>query len=305
MSFLNQGLSAIGFGHTHAMPSATSQLTGLPLTKVPAAILEAFIPGYNTISEFLLNSFSFDITKAVSVAFIGYAFVQSIEFLQNQAVRLILDYATCHITISSDIDSYAWMMDWLAERKVGEKSHSLMALSASGKASIMDYFPSLQNDDYLQKTRNKKTEMKFEPAFGLRHYFLHQGRLFLWMRTERTPPQNYNPMFPNLVDGRLYCLSQTTVPIKQLLQEVSDFNEKKTAVKTIIRRPVPEKQRNMGGNPWKKAATRPSRSIDTVVLDDEQKQGILKDIDEYLLSETQEWYAQRGIPYRRGYVSLP
>ena len=290
MSFLSQGLSALGFGHSRTMPSATSQLNGQPLTQVPATILEAFIPGYSTVSGFLLDSFSFDITKTVSLGFVGYALIRSIEFLQHQIVGLITRYATCHVTISSDVDSYAWVMEWLADKRIGEKSHSLMALSTNSKPNIMDFFTNIESAETAQKNRKGKPAMKYEPAVGLRHYFFHHGHLFLWMRSERTPPPMANPMFQNTtVDGRLYCLSRTTAPIKALLQEVFEFNKKKTAVKTIIRRPVPEKQRNMGGNPWKKAATRPSRSIDTVVLDDDQKSSILMDIEEYLLADTQDW----------------
>ena len=303
MSILSQGLSVLGLSHTRTIHPASSQLKTQPLTQVPTTILEAFIPGYSTISRFLLDSFGFDITKAVSVAFIGYAIVRSIEFLQHQAISLITGYATCHVTISSDVDSYAWLMDWLAEKRVGDKSSSLMALSVNGRPTMMEYFANLEDNKDSNNNRKGKAGMKYEPAVGLRHYFFHHGRLFLWMRSERTTMPMLNPRFQNTtVDGRLYCLSRTTAPIKELLQEVFEFNEKKTAVKTIIRRPAPEKQRNMGGNPWKKAATRPSRSMDTVVLDDEQKAIILRDIEEYLLNDTQEWYAQRGIPYRRGYV---
>jgi chaperone BCS1 len=105
--------------------------------------------------------------------------------------------------------------------------------------------------------------------------------------------------------GTLYCLGRSTAPLKALIAEASAFNHEKTAVKTVIRRPAPKNQRRDGMNPWKKAATRPSRSIKTVVLEETQKQAILGDVEEYLLPETCAWYAQRGIPYRRGYVSCP
>jgi mitochondrial chaperone BCS1 len=42
--------------------------------------------------------------------------------------------------------------------------------------------------------------------------------------------------------------------------------------------------------------------METVVLDKEQKAAVLADINEYLHSATNTWYAQRGIPYRRGYL---
>jgi chaperone BCS1 len=40
----------------------------------------------------------------------------------------------------------------------------------------------------------------------------------------------------------------------------------------------------------------------TVVLDDKQKAMILKDINDFFHPRTPRWYANRGIPYRRGYL---
>ncbi|KIM97813.1 hypothetical protein OIDMADRAFT_105308 [Oidiodendron maius Zn] len=55
-------------------------------------------------------------------------------------------------------------------------------------------------------------------------------------------------------------------------------------------------------NVWKTVAMRPSRPLHTVVLGDEQKEQLLSDIGEYLQPHTRQWYAVRGIPYRRGYL---
>ena len=42
--------------------------------------------------------------------------------------------------------------------------------------------------------------------------------------------------------------------------------------------------------------------MDTVILDTERKQQILDDVEEYLSADAARWYADRGIPYRRGYL---
>ena len=42
--------------------------------------------------------------------------------------------------------------------------------------------------------------------------------------------------------------------------------------------------------------------MSTVVLDHDQKNQILADVNEYLHPSTPKWYADRGIPYRRGYL---
>ena len=76
----------------------------------------------------------------------------------------------------------------------------------------------------------------------------------------------------------------------------------KESAMTRIRRPAPKEDRASRYSPWIRVATRPSRPLATVVLDYKQKAALLNDINEYLHPETPRWYANRGIPYRRGYL---
>lgn len=53
-------------------------------------------------------------------------------------------------------------------------------------------------------------------------------------------------------------------------------------------------------NEWVLAGSRPKRHIASVVLDANTKERILADAKDFLASEN--WYAKRGIPWRRGYL---
>lgn len=53
---------------------------------------------------------------------------------------------------------------------------------------------------------------------------------------------------------------------------------------------------------WDQGRHRPSREISTVILPPESKGRLLRDVKEYLNPVTARWYAQRGLPYRRGYL---
>ena len=55
-------------------------------------------------------------------------------------------------------------------------------------------------------------------------------------------------------------------------------------------------------NNWQQVANRPVRDMKTVVLDHEQKLQVLTDMNEDLHPDTPRWYANRGIPLRRGYL---
>ncbi|HEV7737687.1 MAG TPA: AAA family ATPase, partial [Chlamydiales bacterium] len=51
---------------------------------------------------------------------------------------------------------------------------------------------------------------------------------------------------------------------------------------------------------WRHAFSRLKRPISSIILDPEIKQKILDDCRDFM--ENEEWYADRGIPYRRGYL---
>lgn len=53
---------------------------------------------------------------------------------------------------------------------------------------------------------------------------------------------------------------------------------------------------------WKKARVRPVRPISTVIMDKQVKDDVLRDVDDFLDQDMQDWYAERGIPYERGYL---
>jgi mitochondrial chaperone BCS1 len=61
-------------------------------------------------------------------------------------------------------------------------------------------------------------------------------------------------------------------------------------------------RRYAGRGNWMQVANRPVRPMTTVVLDAKQKLQLLADINEYLHPATARWYANRGIPLRRGYL---
>jgi mitochondrial chaperone BCS1 len=53
---------------------------------------------------------------------------------------------------------------------------------------------------------------------------------------------------------------------------------------------------------WKRTSTRPIRRLETVLLNKDVKNDLMKDIERFLESESRDWYADRGLPYRRGYI---
>jgi mitochondrial chaperone BCS1 len=53
-------------------------------------------------------------------------------------------------------------------------------------------------------------------------------------------------------------------------------------------------------NTWRHTSCRPKRSLNSVILDPGMMEGLLRDAKDFLGSKS--WYAERGIPFRRGYL---
>ncbi|KAI7524584.1 hypothetical protein KC331_g18001 [Hortaea werneckii] len=100
---------------------------------------------------------------------------------------------------------------------------------------------------------------------------------------------------------QLDCIGRNIEPIKDLLRSVRVWSVARISGTTVIRHPTPKDRARFGGA-WSKTSARPSRPMDTVILDHQQKSMIINDMNEYLHPLSPKWYATRGIPYRRGYL---
>ncbi|EAQ85986.1 hypothetical protein CHGG_07239 [Chaetomium globosum CBS 148.51] len=207
-------------------------------------------------------------------------------------------------------------IEWLASQPKMVDSRSLTAETASkgaweeeDESELMTGRVSADGSDVFLNfsTQEAKAPPRFTPALGL-HSFWWRGRYFKLNRKQESlfdPSAGANGM-PQFKDKEILvfsCFGRSPEPIKQLLQHAKEQNYLDHQAKTIVRRPASQGMRRYGHrHSWQQVANRPVRPMQTVVLDDEQKIRILSDMNEYLHPATPRWYANRGIPLRRGYL---
>ncbi|KAL8999024.1 MAG: hypothetical protein Q9169_002022 [Polycauliona sp. 2 TL-2023] len=279
------------------------------VTQLPANILDAFVPGYPVISKFIRDSFGFDISIVVSLCLLIFGVFTSIKFVWHYAYEYFEEYCTSYICIESDDDIFTHVMDWLAEQKISKSSRTLMA--TTGRESAWDTFSGGEIDLVSEPGQllnfsnwDAKVPPTFQPYFGT-HRFFHKGRYFEFLRTQKSVMGSSwggGSVIREDEYIKLVCIGRSTQPIKELIKEARDHYLDKEKTSTVVRRPAPKESRGRGRNVWLRVASRPSRPIATVVLDAQQKSRLLADINEYLHPKTAIWYANRGIPYRRGYL---
>jgi len=223
---------------------------------------------------------------------------------------LVAENYLSSIHVSSYDDIYEHLMKWLADQPRIKGSRSLMAETQHKSAWEVDEEEVEERSedgtelDYLNfSNQEAKAPPRYIPAFGT-HKFWHKGTYFLLHRVQQMYTESSSTAaFVEKEDLTISCFGRSPQPIKNLLQDAKDFYLRDHNAKTVIRRPSPKDMRRWGGrNVWTQIAHRPCRPMETVVLDAERKADVLRDINEYLHPATPRWYANRGIPYRRGYL---
>lgn len=278
------------------------------ITQLPANILEAFIPGYSIISKFLWDVFGFDVTLVVSICLLTFGLFTAGSYVWNHTSNWFEQYFMSFVSINSDDDIYDHVMEWLAAQDISKRSRSLMAKTGHESAwdlqDGVEVEEEMDSESYINFSNwDAKVPPKFQPYFGT-HWFFHRGRIFKFKRSNKTMMSAGwgGNVFTEDENISLTCIGRSTQPIKDLIKETRDQYLDKEKACTVVRRPAPKDQRGRGRSVWHRVATRPSRPMETVVLEPSQKDAVLADINEYLHPSTPRWYANRGISYRRGYL---
>ena len=130
--------------------------------------------------------------------------------------------------------------------------------------------------------------------------FMHKRRIF-WAKRALGEGHTYSAnRYKRAEVLSISCLGRSAEPIKALLEEIFKTNKDKERNLTIIRRPYGQ---GFGSRlNWSRLTSKPRRKLDTVILEERQKNAVLADIDEYMSEETRTFYGNHGIPYRRGYL---
>ncbi|KAL4971907.1 BCS1 N terminal-domain-containing protein [Aspergillus desertorum] len=144
-----------------------------------------------------------------------------------------------------------------------------------------------------------KHAFQLKPFNGSR-LFTFKGR---WVLFSHSAP---NRTVTTLQDGgeerihlKLQTLSLSLDPLRALIEEASAYSKKLAKSNISVHRAMSNVRDLVR---WSRITTRPSRAISTVILDGRKKKAVLDDMSEYLREDTRQWYADHGIPYRRGYL---
>lgn len=221
--------------------------------------------------------------------------------------------STNKIFIGIDDEIYNFLMSWVASQRFAKQSRRFVANTNLNSRSWFLWRWSDDDDDDEEEDENgedtrtrmsliggrKKKALAYTPTFGS-HYFIYKGRLCIFRR-DRSREQSVGL----LVSGdkeeiSVSCFGRDPRILKELLLEARAQFMKRDEAKTLIYRGT---LRATSTEPtWQRMMARVSRPFSTVILNEKVKQDLIADVQDYLDPATRRWYANRGIPYRRGYL---
>jgi chaperone BCS1 len=293
--------------------------TRMALSQSDTAFLEALVPGYTFISRIFLSYLHIDLAAYLQYFVALALFGVSVRYLSEYVTHFFETYLVCTAEMRLDDELFNYLMYWWSRRPNTKRTnHFLAGVRTNGywgdddedsdngdsddedeEWSVVDGSTNAESfDDYWTRVinRDKYKKLRFTPAQG-RHYFWYHGRLLM---LERRYEQSGARWVLNNEKLYLSCLGRNPSILHKLLSDAQHKFVERDGSRTIIYRG----QRGSSGSSfdWCRCMSRPPRPLDTVILDNTQKHAFLADIEDYLERGTAEWYAEHGIPYRRGYL---
>ncbi|KAL4898443.1 P-loop containing nucleoside triphosphate hydrolase protein [Aspergillus ambiguus] len=175
------------------------------------------------------------------------------------------------------------------------KRRNFMRLMA-GSAAAFDF-----NDEepLSDPSTDSDPSIMLQPFQGSRLFSYNRT----WILFSHAPPSRHGSMPSPQGDDRpplkLQSLSICLDTLRDFLSESFRYSRKLSASTITVYRPLASPHEFAR---WARVTSRPIRDMSTVILNPQKKDTILHDITEYLLPRTRQWYANHGIPYRRGYL---
>ncbi|KAI1079306.1 BCS1 N terminal-domain-containing protein [Whalleya microplaca] len=287
--------------------STTNIMDSKVIEKIlPLLGLRAISPMYSFIGSWLGIEASSLLTVVAGLWALNKLARQLYHFIEG----FISEHFMSSIDISSNDEIYQHLMKWLAAQPRMVNSRALTAETNSKTAWEDEDASNVARDQsgvYLNfSNQEARAPPRYVPALGL-HSFWWKGQYYRLQRKRHSIWDDGSSggisTFMDKEDIVVSCFWRNPDSIKQLLAHAKEQYFSNHQARTMVKRPSPQQLRRYGGrHNWQQVADRPVRDIRTVVLDQHQKLQVLADMNEYLHPETPQWYANRGIPLRRGYL---
>lgn len=294
-------------------PQTVAQLSSNPLVldSIKLLMLGSFIETGRRIFTWFLSLFTFRYSVSGEFRSGDPTYEWLVSYLTSHAVwRMPFDFQ-----VESRTSSRKWRVDQVNLNSVDHPGYlsGPVPISPSGSGNGNEEDKVVPN---AHTETSRQHHVDFIPAFSITQFFLWKGYLMEITTSMPNKGMGWDTPFPNqmayapppMTGARrsypviLYLKIYTRKP-KALFSFVEEcrlqYVEKTKPVVTVYSQGYPS------GNPtipwsWGNIQTKHRRPIESLVLDNNMAENLLKDSREFLALE--DWYVKSGIPHRRGYL---
>lgn len=211
----------------------------------------------------------------------------------------------------TDDEIYNYLMAWVADQGFAKRSRRFVAnTNLNSRSWFLWRWDEDEDEDEAgeEETHSRmslvggkrKKALAYTPTFGS-HYFVYKARLCVFRRDRGRDRSVSLLMTSEKEEISVSCFGRDPRILKDLLLEARTQFMKRDEAKTLIYRGTLRSTASAEPT-WQRMMARVSRPFSTVILNEKVKQDLIADVTDYLNPATRRWYANRGIPYRRGYL---
>ncbi|CAE6504798.1 unnamed protein product [Rhizoctonia solani] len=201
-------------------------------------------------------------------------------------------------TFMQDDYPYDWVMHWLSKQPAWSRAREFEITTRNAdtsKAGVKtptdqeleeDEEFGLGDDDEQLVHGRRKRKVALTPSADTTHNIYYRGH---WLRITRSSPRDSS----GRGELKISVVARNNAIIKKLVLQAKYEYEQDMEHRVHIF------LADQGGG-WRWNGARQKRPMSSIVLEPGVKDMLLTDAKDFLRSE--EWYAERGIPFRRGYL---
>ena len=264
-----------------------------------SVLLDTFIPGYPQIREHILLHYKLDINLIVTLVLIAYGFK---EWVWPWLWENVISKCFTQTIILEDDELYWSLLEWAAKSELPEKARTISAVTPwqslrkiakdLGTSAVSKQDPNDENSKIFNFT-SVYAEIPLLDELWYGNHWVWEGwhllRITMWNRSSSETSAQLGEH-----DARkgwtVRCFGRSRQPITIFLERVRKEDARETSELTFVRRPSP-------WGSWVRATNRTQRSMQTIIMDQDEKVKLLRDANNFIWPQSSNWYSARGLPH--------
>ncbi|KAK7931372.1 BCS1 N terminal-domain-containing protein [Apiospora marii] len=269
----------------------------------PFVILDFLFPGFSVLAGAVQRYLHINLNLYIPLVILVGALILVWNYSSQHLWEQLENHFMSVVDIRTDDEIYNILMGWVATQSFAQKSRRFVVNTdlTSRSWHLWRWDDEEEEDDDIgggSAVAKSKKNLSYTPSFGS-HYFWYRGRMLMFRRSANKEQNSYM-LVSEKEEISISYFGRNPWILKELIHEARQKYLEKDQNKTLIYRGT---TRSGTAEPqWQRCMARVSRPFSTVILNEKTKQDLIEDVTDYLQPTTQRWYANRGIPYRRGYL---